>query len=92
MQKTYLRSDVWENSGVHKMVVDRRIGELNSLHEGPEADSPIAGARLFLYGQDSHGDSAAPVAWWQISDALETRFPKDMDTVYQPLTPVLLDN
>lgn len=83
---------VWEDSGVHKMVVDRRLSELSAIHERPQADSPIAGARLFLYGQDSNGDSSAPVAWWQITDALETRFPKDMDIVYQPLTPVLLDN
>lgn len=46
---------VWEDSSVHKMVVDRRISKLNALQEQPEADNPIPGARLFLYGQDRSG-------------------------------------
>ncbi|KAK4219250.1 hypothetical protein QBC37DRAFT_273346 [Rhypophila decipiens] len=89
-------STMWEDGKVHKMAMDHRLDKLASLRDrssagGPiDTSIPILGLRVFTAGSLEGNNRAEKlptgVQCWQISDALETRFPREMDCVYTSLT------
>lgn len=86
----------WEDAKVHKMAMDHRLDKLAALRDrgGGHADGgqagpaqAVPGVRVFL--RDGQPDRGLPAATcWQMSEALEVRFPKEMDCVYGSITPL----
>jgi hypothetical protein len=87
---------IWEDAKVHRMAFDHRLDKLVSLREratsigedyatGPGGfnSPPIQGVRVYMHHDDGHSERKLPTGLrWQIPDALETRFPLEMDCVY----------
>ena len=87
---------IWEDAKVHRMAMDHRLDKLVSLRDrsaglehdlspggGDYTGPPIQGVRVFMHRSDGQGESKSPSGpRWQISDALEGRFPPEMDCVY----------
>lgn len=88
-------STMWEDGKVHKMAMDHRLDKLASLRDqssggGPGenmslAQSQIQGLQVFTTGHFDGSKISGGTPCWQISDALETRFPREMDCVYTSL-------
>lgn len=78
-------STMWEDGKVHKMAMDHRLDKLAGLRDRDRGGDvglsgvvvPIQGLRVFK------GEGG--VWCWQMGDALETRFDREMDCVYMSL-------
>ncbi|KAK3378258.1 hypothetical protein B0H63DRAFT_242315 [Podospora didyma] len=90
---------VWDTAKIHQMTLDHRLDGLASLRDrvpGPDTTGattagapPISGLRLFANRCDGRGDMKLPAgACWQMTDAMEARFPREMDCIYTSLTPI----
>lgn len=84
-------STAWEDAKAHRVALDHRLDVLAALRDrGSPADGAapaiIPGVRVFR--RDEQADKALPATtFWQMSEALEARFPKEMDCVYGSITP-----
>ncbi|KAK0719920.1 hypothetical protein B0H67DRAFT_170067 [Lasiosphaeris hirsuta] len=80
---------VWEDAKVHQMAMDHRLDRLASLRDcaTPGLNTPgqpqIPGIRVFERNASEGGEKESG---WQMADALEARFPREMDSVYMSLT------
>jgi hypothetical protein len=85
---------VWDDARGHRIALDHRLDKLANLRDkGSHADAAIGnlsipGMRVFVNQQEVKEKSLPAGTCWQMADALEGRFPKDMDTVYTSLTPL----
>ena len=84
---------VWEDAKVHRMAMDHRLDKLSTLRDrtGSEpwgSQGLISGIRIFMNKGDESDKKLAVGQCWQMGDALETRFPSQMDSVYTSITPV----
>ena len=87
---------IWEDAKVHRMAMDHRLDRLVGLRDhvansGEDAavgvggfnSPPIQGVRVYMHHDDGHSETKHPTGLrWQIPEALETRFPLEMDCVY----------
>ena len=89
-------STMWEDGKVHKMAMDHRLDKLAGLRDGSRegVGGQIQGLRVFtgvvgvggsgrFQGGGQQGGGGGQC--WQMGDALETRFPRQMDCVYTSL-------
>ncbi|KAK3684961.1 hypothetical protein B0T22DRAFT_516764 [Podospora appendiculata] len=81
---------VWEEANVQKMAMDHRLDRLVDLRDrAPAYDGiSIPGIRVFTNRYDDKEKRLPAGSCWQMADALESRFPKEMDCVYTTLTAV----
>ncbi|KAK0728174.1 hypothetical protein B0T26DRAFT_738620 [Lasiosphaeria miniovina] len=86
---------VWEDAKMHQVALDHRLDKLANLRDTSAGrgavGSSIKGIRLFNNTEDLRAGTekrlpAGPC--WQMADALEGRFPREMDCVYTSLTTV----
>ncbi|KAH8891312.1 hypothetical protein GQ53DRAFT_823929 [Thozetella sp. PMI_491] len=85
-----LLGTVWEDAKVHKMAMDHRLDKLATLRDHTETEAsgsttPIPGLKVFVNTDDGGEKKLAAGPCWQIPDALETRFPLQMDSVYSSI-------
>ncbi|KAK4451841.1 hypothetical protein QBC34DRAFT_44410 [Podospora aff. communis PSN243] len=87
---------IWEDAKVHRMAMDHRLDKLVTLRDraanmaedsaanpGGVDSLAIQGVRVYMHHNDGHSQRMLPTGLrWQIPDALETRFPQEMDCVY----------
>jgi len=82
----------WEDAKVHKMALDHRLDRLAALRDrGPAVPADTAAVtvvpRVRVFRREEQPDKGLPAAMcWQMSEALEARFPKEMDCVYGSIT------
>jgi len=86
---------VWDDAKVHQMAMNHRIDMLVTLRDRTRASTPpggsdlvsIPGMRVYMYRDAGQSKRKLPTGLrWQIPEALECRFPQDMDIVYRALT------
>ncbi|KAK3945182.1 hypothetical protein QBC46DRAFT_134689 [Diplogelasinospora grovesii] len=86
---------VWEDARVHQMAMDHRLDRLANLRDraapGIGMEEMMAaisneGITLFRNPEYNREKRLAAGPCWQMADALEPRFPREMDCVYGGLT------
>ncbi|KAL1874745.1 hypothetical protein VTK73DRAFT_222 [Phialemonium thermophilum] len=89
-------SAAWEDARQLTTVLDYRLDMLAALRDRSATDMAdvtaaqisIPGVRVFAHKEER--DRSGPKSLsWQIPNAIETRFPREMDCVYASITPLL---
>lgn len=83
---------VWDDATGHRIALDDRLDKLANLRDrGSPADAAVGswsmqGMLVFVNKEEVKEKRLPAGACWQMTGALEGRFPRDMDTVYTSLT------
>lgn len=77
---------IWEDAKVHRMAMDHRLDKLVTVRErvpGLGEAGAIPGLRVYAHRDEGAAEGKMATGWrWQMTEPLETRFPRDMDCVY----------